>query len=587
MLAILIDFALRSGMLLAMAFVLAAALRKNSAATRHLLWSLTSIAILLLPVFTIALPAWRVIPSLSVTPARAQFTSLPSQAVAVHPGLPNPIVVNTAAFAQTPSSAPASTIAASLPNATAKSELRVQTLVPAVYLIGVACSLFPLLVAGFALHRLRSGSVLLDEPPWPGRLRQARTALQTQRAITLLQSADDRTMPMTWGIFRPRILVPAGVDAWSADRRQLVLLHELAHVKRHDILTDTLARIACAICWFNPLAWLAARRLRIEAELACDDLVLGATTLGTSFKPSAYAGELLELATTFRRPAFPIAAIAMARGNNAQLHSRIHAILDTGRNRRRLTRLAAGASVSAAVFCAITLAIAQTAAPIPEQIRQSAQFHHFPAGDIAPTNLESPLGGWRNLAFTLSADQEADAKTCIALAHKVFNTIDGETEFSADAARTPSKRCSKSAPAISTPNTCCHCGIASIIKTPTPQNFSMPPTKTPPSSSFNVINSPTAPRLPTPPFPTSRSSTTVSKTATSIPASNFSTPISVPIPKAAFFSPPITPSSAATRWPAPKVTPAISPPSAGLKHPKSRPTPRRHRHPASRTIRSR
>ena len=57
---------------------------------------------------------------------------------------------------------------------------------------------------------------------------------------------------------------------------QAVLLHELAHLRRRDPLWQLVAHCGLALHWFNPLAWFAVRRLRIEQERACDDFVLRA-----------------------------------------------------------------------------------------------------------------------------------------------------------------------------------------------------------------------------------------------------------------------------------------------------------------------
>ncbi len=138
-------------------------------------------------------------------------------------------------------------------------------------------------------------------------------------------------MPMLWGIVRPCLLVPAEALDWPQERRRVVLLHELAHVKRWDCLWQMLAQAACAVYWFHPLAWDSRRRMQAERERACDDLVLAGGP-----KASEYAHHLLEIASGLHAGRLgAAAAIAMARPN--RLEGRLLAILDVKRNRRALT----------------------------------------------------------------------------------------------------------------------------------------------------------------------------------------------------------------------------------------------------------
>jgi hypothetical protein len=107
------------------------------------------------------------------------------------------------------------------------------------------------------------------------------------------------------------------------------MLHELAHIRRRDCQMQLLAHLALALHWLNPLAWLAARRLRIERERACDDHVLSCGT-----RASDYADHLLQIARGLLAGAEPgWAAVGMARTTN--LEGRVAAILDP-RNPRRL-----------------------------------------------------------------------------------------------------------------------------------------------------------------------------------------------------------------------------------------------------------
>src|SRR5437773_4151546 len=94
-----------------------------------------------------------------------------------------------------------------------------------------------------------------------------------------------------------------------------------------------ISRMVCAFYWFNPLVWVAARRMCIERERACDDLVLNG-----GCKASEYAGHLVEIARGFRRAPQAV-AIAMARPSG--LERRVIRILDQSRNRNRVAKMTA------------------------------------------------------------------------------------------------------------------------------------------------------------------------------------------------------------------------------------------------------
>src|SRR5262245_20520488 len=147
------------------------------------------------------------------------------------------------------------------------------------------------------------------------------------RRVPEVRIGGERMMPMVWGLFHPVLLLPAGAGRWPAARLEAVLLHELAHVRRYDALTQLIAEVARVVFWFNPLVWLAARQIYLERELACDDMVLNAGTL-----PSDYAGDLLDLVRSLRASrATGLAAIAMARPS--QIKVRLRAVLDEARSR--------------------------------------------------------------------------------------------------------------------------------------------------------------------------------------------------------------------------------------------------------------
>ena len=103
--------------------------------------------------------------------------------------------------------------------------------------------------------------------------------------------------PMAGGLRRSVILLPESAAAWTEERRELVLLHELVHVRRLDAPRQILSRFAASLYWFHPLVWLATRMSVLAREEACDEAVI---ELGC--RPSTYARHLLELAEPARLP---------------------------------------------------------------------------------------------------------------------------------------------------------------------------------------------------------------------------------------------------------------------------------------------
>ena len=213
---------------------------------------------------------------------------------------------------------------------------------------------------------------------------------------------------MTFGVLRPAIVMPRDAEAWTEERRRIVLLHELAHVRRGDVATHLLARFALILNWWNPLAWFAWREFIKERERATDDLVLHAGA-----RASDYAGHLLDVARTRQSsPALAWAAVAMAR--RSQLEGRLIAILDSRVNRQATGRRAALAAVVLAVAIAAPFAAlraqdkpsASVPADIDATIRAAAaQKNH--------EMLETPALAFENLRQYDSAKRLLDAAVAI------------------------------------------------------------------------------------------------------------------------------------------------------------------------------
>ncbi len=340
----LLDAAVKGFVLLAVAFAFTFAMRRAAASARHLVWLAALACALVLPVGAGLLPGWRALP------AWMRWETVPFQNVTngtngTHATYRFPAVV-AAPFV------PSVTLAPSVPSfakpALQNFHIGASSLL-AIWAAGAALLLGPLLWSVFALARLSRRAVVVRE----GRLaayitRIARELGLRRRVRVLLGDAD--AMPMVWGIFRAHLLLPTSAEDWPEARLRGVLLHEFAHLCRRDPLALLIAQLALALHWFNPLAWLAVRRLCAEQERACDD-----SALRHGVRASEYAADLLEVSTGFH--ATPFAAAALTMAHPARLEGRIDGILDPARNRASLSRRLIGATFVLTALLALPLAM--------------------------------------------------------------------------------------------------------------------------------------------------------------------------------------------------------------------------------------
>ncbi len=241
------------------------------------------------------------------------------------------------------------------------------------------------LLARTVASQLRARAIVrratpVDRAPWIEAARHA--AAGRPVAIRVSSELDS---PAVTGLVRPTIVVPSGALDWPIERCRLVIVHELAHVRRRDVLAQALADVACALHWCNPLVWICARRLRVEREIAADDAVLAA-----GVRPSRYAEELVAVATSV---ATPTAALAMAE--RSSLETRVASILAA-----RLARapLAARGTVAVVALGAALAAAAACTSPVVSS----------PAG-VAEPGVAPRVGTANDHAIQRAADEELAA----------------------------------------------------------------------------------------------------------------------------------------------------------------------------------
>lgn len=192
---------------------------------------------------------------------------------------------------------------------------------PWVWIVGAPLTFLLLTTGVVGAERLRQQSRVLRDGPVAEAAARIAESLQIGRRVTIAV-CEQIAAPVLVGIVRPMILLPpAALTGWSPDEIEMVLLHELAHVRRWDNLVNLLQRLVEAVLFFQPAVWLVSNWVRREREACCDAVVVGRTN-----RPHAYAELLVALASQLPRSVLfhPAASSAMAAG---PLRGRIRRIL--------------------------------------------------------------------------------------------------------------------------------------------------------------------------------------------------------------------------------------------------------------------
>jgi beta-lactamase regulating signal transducer with metallopeptidase domain/HEAT repeat protein len=377
------------------------AMQRGSAGARHLVWLVTLGTLLLVPAVTAWVPPLR----MEILPAAKRVESVAPAPRKIDRADPN-VAAPAPALSTGTSSNTSPRETASSPVGAASAQLSSMSGISLLLTLwaGIALALGLWLAWGaLAVRRIVRNAHPLDTQDWLTPLWEVADRLELDEAPQLLGS-NEAKMPFACGLTKPIIVLPADCEQWSNDRRRAVLLHELAHVKRHDLVGHTLGRLACAVYWFHPLVWTAARRLRNESERACDDLAISCGA-----RASDYAEHLLDIVTSVRGDSTPALALAMAR--RKEFEGRMLAILDpdlrhsTPSRRQSLTLVGSLAAIAIVVGAAAP-------APRPSQEKPVVTLAPASANERTPNDevqLDADMPKYSDAASETSASSIASA----------------------------------------------------------------------------------------------------------------------------------------------------------------------------------
>jgi beta-lactamase regulating signal transducer with metallopeptidase domain len=330
--ALLLESTLKASLVMLIALAALACLRRRSAALRHWILSAAVVGATVAPVLGLVTPSWHLPLGTMPRPRLMADTPPPTHAT---------LSSQSARAGDSPQPEDG------------RAPAGAGDIVATMWMAGAGVSVLILLIGVGRLAWVAASARRVAGGRWAATADGIAREYGLRRPVIILQS-DHPALLVTWGFVQPKVILPRAAQGWSDARIRVVLSHELAHIKRGDWLMQMLAEMVRAGYWFNPVMWIACRRLRQESEQATDDVVLHAGING-----SEYAAHLLDLARAFarHRPWLPAPAIARP----SSLERRVSAMLNTRVDRAPISRASRFGIVAALSAVAIAVASAQGA----------------------------------------------------------------------------------------------------------------------------------------------------------------------------------------------------------------------------------
>ncbi|QDT76636.1 Regulatory protein BlaR1 [Gimesia maris] len=173
----------------------------------------------------------------------------------------------------------------------------------ACYVAGVALMLFRLLISSIRVQRLGATAERIAAGPLVNSLRHL-AQKWSLKVVPVLARSEQIIVPRVTGILRPMILLPASaISGLATDELELILAHELAHIRRFDLWVNLLQRFTEALLFFNPALWYLSHRISMLREYCCDEMTCQLKLDSTSTFESRvnYATALLHVAELAKR----------------------------------------------------------------------------------------------------------------------------------------------------------------------------------------------------------------------------------------------------------------------------------------------
>lgn len=261
------------------------------------------------------------------------------------------------------------------------------------YLLVVSLLLVRLLFSAIALKRLNADAIFCTDKSILGQLRRGCEFLEIARPVQV-KFSEDIASPMSFGLFKPAVILPSTASDWAESTLEDVMVHELSHIKRLDWPTMLFCHVLTSLFWINPLLWFAKGRVNEAAEQACDAAVLRCGKDGVG-----YAEDLLRLAReSLANKQSPLLAQLMFDESN--LAMRIRNILDGKLIGKASKVFVAGLTFSALLVVSACSGVNLFGTNLADQ-------------EFLPTVAEPPLyptraadegiEGWALVSFTVTA----------------------------------------------------------------------------------------------------------------------------------------------------------------------------------------